>query len=287
MKKSPISNKPVELYLDKVQDHLVSHETFQLFYDSSWDMLLTNPIPVQLSDYYESDDYKPHQHNATSFFDRLYNLVRSRSYQYKYKIIKKYNSGAKSILDYGTATGEFLSFMQKKTFLVSGVEPSKKAREQAIKNLNKNIVVSIDELEESFDVITLWHVLEHVQNLEELIQKLQEKLNKGGILLVAVPNFKSADTMHYNEYWAAYDVPRHLWHFSPNSIRQLFSKHKMSVIAQKPLFFDSFYVSLLSEKYKNGKTNYIKAFYQGLKSNLQALKTGNYSSLIYVIKSDL
>jgi len=287
MNKSPISNNQLELYFDKVQDYMVSHETFQLLHDKSWDMLLTSPIPEQLSDYYESVHYKPHQHDSKSLFDRLYNLIRKSGYQYKHKLIRTYNPEAKSVLDYGTATGEFLSFLQKKTFLVSGVEPSKLAREQAENILDCQIAVSIDDIKGSFDVISLWHVLEHVQNLNELIEKLKQKLNKNGVLLVAVPNFKSADALHYNEYWAAYDVPRHLWHFSPNSMHALFAKHQMSVIAQKPLFFDSFYVSLLSEKYKNGKPNYIKAFFQGARSNFKALKTGNYSSLIYVIKAEV
>jgi len=282
---SPISNQPVELYLDKVQDQIVSYETFQLFHDKSWDMLLTHPVPKNLSDYYESIDYKPHQHDSKSVFDRLYNFVRKRSYQYKFKIIKSFNPKAKSVLDYGTATGEFLSFMHKKTFSVSGVEPNKKARDIANDLLNKKVSVSIDDLSKKYDVITLWHVLEHIPNVDEIIEKLKQKLNPNGIILVAVPNFKSFDAVYYKKYWAAYDVPRHLWHFSPKSIERLFQKHKMEVKAQKPLYFDSFYVSLLSEKYKRKHQCFMGAFITGLRSNFKARKTGNYASLIYVIKA--
>jgi 2-polyprenyl-3-methyl-5-hydroxy-6-metoxy-1,4-benzoquinol methylase len=136
-----------------------------------------------------------------------------------------------------------------------------------------------------FDVITLWHVLEHVPNLENYIATLKSKLKPNGILIVAVPNYKSYDAGYYKQFWAAYDVPRHLWHFSKKSIQGLFAKQEMHVVKILPMVFDSFYVSLLSEKYKNGKSNFLKAFYVGLLSNLKAAGTKEYSSLIYVIKN--
>jgi len=270
-------------FFTKIDDFLVSQETFELFHDDVWDMFITQPIPKNLAAYYESPEYKPHEHKSKSVLDKIYNYIRKRSYQYKLDIIKQYHPNAKSVLDYGTATGEFLNFLSKKTFTVSGVEPNKKARDIANELLNNLVSVSIDNQTKKYDVITLWHVLEHIPNIDEIITKLKQKLNPNGIILIAVPNFKSFDAQYYKNYWAAYDVPRHLWHFSPQSIALLFQKHQMAVKAQKPLYFDSFYVSLLSEKYKRGRQCFMRAFVTGLRSNLKARKTGNYSSLIYII----
>ncbi len=268
----------------QVKDYLVSGRIFDLYYDASWDMLLTYPLPLDLENYYKSTAYKPHHHQNSSFTDRLYNWIRQRNYAYKYRLMKQYCPNMQSVLDYGTATGEFLIYLLKKNLMVSGVEPNETARSIANKFVDDNVKVSIDEIDEKFDVITLWHVLEHVKDIDKLIEKFQEQLNEKGILLVAVPNFKSFDARYYREFWAAYDVPRHLWHFSPLSIQKLFEKHHMKVIGQKPLYFDSFYVSLLSEQYKTGKKNWFKAFFTGLKSNWLARKTGNYSSLIYILQ---
>jgi len=280
---SPLSSNSCTFFT-KIDDFLVSRETFELFYDAEWDMLITQPIPTDLDKYYQSAEYKPHEHQSKSVLDKVYNYIRKRSYQYKLDIIKQYHPKAKSVLDYGTATGEFLDFLSKKTFTVSGVEPNKKARDIANTLLKNKVSVSIDEVPDKFDVITLWHVLEHIPDIDEIIEKLKQKLNPNGIILVAVPNFKSFDAKHYKNYWAAYDVPRHLWHFSPKSIQMLFQQHKMAVKAQKPLYFDSFYVSLLSEKYKRGRPCFIGAFFTGLRSNFKARKSGDYSSLIYVVE---
>ena len=270
----------------EVKDYLVSGHQFELYHDTLWDMLLTLPVPDNLESYYKSTDYKPHHHQSSSLTDRLYNWVRKRNYAYKYRLMKHYNSNMQSVLDYGTATGEFLGYLLEKTIKVSGVEPNKNARTIANITTNNNVRVSIDEISQKYDVITLWHVLEHVPNLNVLIKKLKKRLKDKGILVIAVPNFKSYDALHYKEFWAAYDVPRHIWHFSPHSIQKLFEKHQMKVIGQKPLYFDSFYVSLLSEEYKTGKKNLIKAFFTGLKSNWKARKTGHYSSLIYILQSE-
>jgi len=281
--KLPLSGNPAE-YRFTVKDYLVSDENFKLYADEKWDMLFTLPIPENLEKYYQSGDYKPHSHHSKSLLDRVYNWVRNRNYAYKYKLIKKFNPKAQSVLDYGTATGEFLYYLSKKTFLVSGVEPNKNARELANILLDNKVSVSINNISQKFDVITLWHVLEHIPEPDKLITELKKRLNPDGIILIAVPNFKSYDAKVYGAYWAAYDVPRHLWHFSPTAINNLFLKHKMTVLSQKPLYFDSFYVSLLSEQYKTGKKRALPAFYNGLISNIKARKTGQYSSLIYVIK---
>jgi len=280
---SPFTAFPLEKKFS-VKDYLVSGEKFDLYHDKEWDMLITHPQPANLSGYYQSKNYQPHKKDKNNWFDKLYNLIRNHSFRYKYRLIKKQHPHAKSLLDYGTATGDFLEFMTKETFSVSGVEPNKKARTIANERLDNKVAVSIDELDNRFDVITLWHVLEHVPEPEKLIEKLKERLQPNGIILVAVPNFKSYDAGFYGKYWAAYDVPRHLWHFSANAVQKLFNRHKMELIAQKPLYFDSFYVSLLSEQYKTGKKRLIPAVYRGCLSNIKAWKTGEYSSLIYVLR---
>ena len=169
---------------------------------------------------------------------------------------------------------------------IDGVEPNTKANKETRSKTFKEISKDISELNnKQFDVITMWHVLEHVPNLNEYISILKNILKPDGVLVVAVPNHKSYDATYYKEFWAAYDVPRHLWHFSRLSIDKLFQLANMKVTKTVPMKFDSFYVSLLSEKYKTGKSNFIKAFFIGLRSNIKARTSKEYSSLIYVIKN--
>jgi SAM-dependent methyltransferase len=268
-----------------VRDYLVSQEVFNVFYDSDWDMLLTLPVPENLASYYESKDYAPHRLSKNSFFDLIYQVIRKQSFRYKYRILKEIYPGFNSVLDFGAATGLFLSFLQSKNIEICGVEPNENARKTANLLTGNKVYSDLSACNGKFDIITLWHVLEHVKNPVKLIGELEKKLNPGGMLVIALPNFKSYDSEYYEQYWAAYDVPRHLWHFSPRSIIKLFSPFKFQLIARKPLIFDSFYVSLLSEQYKNGKKRWLPAFFNGLKSNLKARKTGNYSSLIYILQS--
>ena len=179
---------------------------------------------------------------------------------------------------------------KKNGWNISGVEPSKNAKRIANAKLFKSdtskIVENIEALSnQQFDVITLWHVLEHVPNATEYISKLKMLLKPSGVLIVAAPNFKSFDALYYKKYWAAFDVPRHLWHFSKEAIHQLFSIYNFKVVKILPMYFDSFYVSLLSEKNKTGNSNLMKAFFVGLLSNLKAIRSKEYSSLIYILKN--
>jgi len=269
----------------KVKDYLVTGETFELIYDSEKEMLLTNPKPSteNLSKYYESEDYISHTDSKKGIVSFLYQTVKKRALQKKVALINSLNKGSGSLLDIGAGTGDFLKQAKKFNWKISGVEPNigakKLAQEKGI-----NLEESLAEFrKKTFDVITMWHVLEHVPNLEETISTLEDLVKPGGTLIIAVPNYKSFDAKHYKSHWAAYDVPRHLWHFSQISMQKLFSK-TFQLIKTKPMIFDSFYVSLLSEKNKTGKQNLIKAFFVGLQSNVSARKTKEYSSLIYCFK---
>lgn len=287
---SPIENRKLEPFIS-CKDHTVSRETFPIFIDKGSELLVTTPRPndEDLGKYYESEAYISHSGTKKSLVDKLYHWVRNFTIKKKVKLINSFNSEEKTLLDIGAGTGEFLVACLNDGWKVTGVEPNQKAREIAnskIANPELQIHNDLDGFKtETFDTITMWHVLEHVPNLNEYVSKLKLLLKPNGTLIVAVPNFKSYDAHHYKEFWAAYDVPRHLWHFSRKSISELFAKKKMKVEKVLPMKFDSFYVSLLSEKYKSGKSNMLRAFVIGLKSNLKAKSSKEYSSHIYIIKN--
>ncbi|WP_291149457.1 class I SAM-dependent methyltransferase [Flavobacterium sp. UBA7680] len=270
-----------------VKDHSVSKEIFDLYYDETLDMLITSPQPdlENLGKYYESEDYISHTDNKRSLFEKAYHFVKNIALKNKLNLINGEQSRKGRILDIGAGTGDFLLTAKNDGWDTVGVEPSERAKNIAIQK-GISFVNEISALENnSFDVITMWHVLEHVPNLELQIQELKRLLKPTGTLIVAVPNFKSYDAQHYQTFWAAYDVPIHFWHFSKKAIKSLFEKVDMKLEKVLPMKFDSFYVSLLSEKYKTGKMNYISAFFVGLKSNLKASSTKEYSSHIYVLKN--
>jgi 2-polyprenyl-3-methyl-5-hydroxy-6-metoxy-1,4-benzoquinol methylase len=270
-----------------VKDHSVSKEIFELYHDETLDMLITSPQPdlQNLGKYYESEDYISHTDNKRSLFEKAYHFVKNIALKNKLNLINGEQSQKGRILDIGAGTGDFLLTAKNDGWETVGVEPSERAKNIAIQK-GISFVNEIADLENnSFDVITMWHVLEHVPNLELQIQELKRLLKPTGTLIVAVPNFKSYDAQHYKTFWAAYDVPIHFWHFSKKAIQSLFEKVDMKLEKVLPMKFDSFYVSLLSEKYKTGKMNYISAFFVGLKSNLKAGSTKEYSSHIYVLKN--
>ncbi|GEC79088.1 class I SAM-dependent methyltransferase [Flavobacterium aquatile] len=270
----------------KVKDYSVSQETFELLYDEDLDMLITYPQPSldKLPSYYESVDYISHTDGNKSLFEKMYQFVKSIALKNKLKLINSQSPKGR-ILDIGAGVGDFLSVCKNDGWQTIGIEPSDKAKNIA-KSKGVSFVENLSELENhSFDIITMWHVLEHVPNLEEQIAELKRLIKPNGTIIIAVPNFKSFDAKHYGQFWAAFDVPIHLWHFSKTAIQKLFAKEKLELMKVLPMKFDSFYVSLLSEKYKTGKMNFIKAFFIGLKSNLKATSNSEYSSHIYVIKN--
>jgi len=273
------------------KDYTVSNEVFTLLKDPSLDLLITHPQPQEadLPKYYESEAYISHTDAKKSLFDKVYQLAKAYAIKRKVKLLNKLVPHTdRSLLDVGCGTGEFLLACKNSNWQITGVEPNKKARSLAQSKLDsKTLYADITQIDATtkYDVITLWHVLEHVPNLVAYIGFLKQHLKPSGSLLIAVPNYKSYDAQYYGKFWAAYDVPRHLWHFSQKAIKNIFLKEEMKVENIIPMKLDSFYVSLLSEKYKNNKSNPIHAFLIGLKSNFSAKQTKEYSSLIYIIKN--
>ena len=248
------------------------------------------PSETSIGAYYKSEDYISHTDSSKGLINRMYRFVRNFSLNQKKKLVEK-ETGLKNghLLDVGSGTGHFASAMQKAAWKVTGLEPDEGARAVASKEHSLNLLPSGELFnlpEKKFNAITLWHVLEHVHDVKKYIQTFKKLLTDTGRLFIAVPNYTSYDAEKYKEYWAAYDVPRHLYHFSPNSIRVLTEKHGFKVDSIKPMWFDSFYVSMLSEKYKkNGSIGLIKAVWNGFISNANAVSdTGKCSSLIYVIR---
>jgi SAM-dependent methyltransferase len=272
------------------KDYTVSHETFQIKICGSCALGITTPRPdsEKLDQYYLSDEYISHSGNSSGIVGSLYRTARKITLGWKQKLVESMISNKnRSILDFGCGTGEFLLTMKKRGWIIAGVEPSNLAREKADSLLGITTLPSLkDSGENKFSAITLWHVLEHVPDLNETLATFHKQIDKHGALFVAVPNYQSPDAEHYKQYWAGFDVPRHLWHFSKKSMTQLLNSNGFELIAIKPMILDSFYISLLSEKYqgKPGYRQYLNGFLNGLKSNSKARKKTNFSSLIYIAR---
>ncbi len=283
-----MNNSSSKKVYHSVMDHSVSGETFELRYNKEYEMLETYPQPSEetLPAYYQSENYISHTDAKRNLLEKTYQFIKSISLKRKLKLIDKVSPGGKRLLDIGCGTGDFIQIAQKNKWSVFGIEPNTKARMIANQKVNDS-VFDVDHLKKfepnSFDVITLWHVLEHLPNLEDQLKLFYNLLKPKGKLLIAVPNYKSYDANHYKEFWAAFDVPRHLWHFSQTSMSKLISNANMELNQILPMSFDAYYVSLLSEKYKSGYLNPVRAFFVGWQSNRKAKVSGEYSSLIYVV----
>lgn len=275
----------------EVPDHFLSQEVFKISECTACGMLFTNPRPrvEDLGKYYKSEDYISHSNTKKGLISRVYHIVRRHNFKQKFKMITRLSKGLE-LLDVGCATGGFLSYFKARGWTVTGIEPDKDARDFA-KNVSGLAVFDEaglkDFAEKQFDVISMWHVLEHVPFPQDRLSVLKKVLKDDGLLVVAIPNPGSYDAISYGKFWAGYDVPRHLLHFKQEVALAFFKKAGFTCIEVKPMKFDAYYISLLSEKYKTGKSSFIKAYFSGCRSNRFAKKNkGNYSSLIFLLRKE-
>lgn len=274
-----------------LKDHSVSKETFSLFDCKDCGLRFTNPLPNEneIVKYYQSEDYISHSNTKKGVVNTLYHAARDFMVQQKMDWIKSFTSH-KKLLDIGCGTGHFMHALKQKGFQVKGVEVDERARNFAISQFGLEVMTPYDFLSDStadqFGVVTLWHVLEHIHRPKDFLHKINLSLLDDGVLMIAVPNFTSTDAAFYADYWAAYDVPRHLWHFSPEFMEKWLLSCGFKLIAKKSLPLDPFYVSLLSEKYKNqGKGSAIGGVFSGLYSSVMSwIDSSKASSLVYVLK---
>ena len=269
------------------KDYTVSGESFALMKCDECGLIITNPRPDSdnIGRYYNDSNYISHTNKANSPINAIYKAVRSITLTQKKDLIKKYSKGT-NLLDFGCGAGVFVDYMLKQQYSVEGYEPHPNTAETAASLTNTRIYSELKQLKKAkYNVITAWHVLEHVHDLKDTLVTLRKSLTTDGVLFIAVPNHQSYDASYYKEYWAAYDVPKHLYHFDQSSLQILAKKCKLKVVDVHPMKFDSYYVSLLSEKNKNDKANYFAALRTGFISNQKAKQTGEYSSLIYVLKA--
>jgi len=273
----------------EAKDYLVSGETFQISECGECHLRFTNPIPNEneISKYYQSEDYISHSDTSKGLINKSYQLIRNFTLRSKRNlIVKESGLDAGRILDIGCGTGEFLNIMKNAGWDVNGFEPDAGARQRAFSNYQLKVdpPEKLFELSENeFDVITLWHVLEHVHRLDDYMNQINKILKSEGRLFIAVPNYTAYDARYYGNGWAAYDAPRHLYHFAPQSMSTLLERFHFQLEKMKSMPFDAFYVSMLSEKYKEG--NILYAFWVGLRSNLDALfNIEKCSSIIYKVK---
>ena len=271
-----------------VRDNTVSHESFAIVQCAGCGLQFTNPRPnaTEIGKYYESDAYVSHNSAAVGLVNQAYKVARFFTMRRKVSLLNKLAPRRAKLLDYGCGTGHFLKTAKSAGWQVSGLEPNARARDEASERLGQ--LIGQEGLTSfqpgTFDAITLWHVLEHVHLLNETLAQLTALLKPDGVLLIAVPNVESLDAQHYREAWAAYDVPRHLYHFAPKTMAQLLKKHKLTIRQTLPMPLDAYYVSMLSEKNKaeraGGLLTVLKAGYQSNRFAKQ--HEGQYSSLLYV-----
>jgi SAM-dependent methyltransferase len=274
----------------QAKDYTVSNKLFPIVECGTCSLRFTQDVPdaVAIIPYYKSENYISHTNTSKGLINRLYQFVRKRTLKQKGKLIeqtvRKKNG---TFLDVGSGTGAFVNEMKQRGWQVTGLEPDEDARTVAkelynIELMSMNMFTQLPA--DSFDAITLWHVMEHVHDLSAYVEQLKTLLKQEGKFFIAVPNYTSKDAAVYGEYWAAYDVPRHLYHFSPCSVQVLMERHGLKLLQHKPMWFDSFYISMLSSKYKNGSTNFIAAFWNGFWSNIKAMGDAKRcSSVIYII----
>ncbi len=265
----------------KIKDHYYSQETFDVL-PSENGVFKTQNIPTDLEKYYDSERYISYENPKKNLVDHLYDKVQQWNFNYKFKILKKYSTNGK-VLDYGCGSGAFLNYLsEKSSYQLYGYEPINTP------TLSENIKIYADlnDSQEKFDIIMLWHVFEHIENREEILLQLRNKLSPNGVLIIALPNYTSWDAKIFKNHWAAWDVPRHIFHYSKKGAIEYFTRKEHFYLDRiYPLPFDSYYISLMSAKYRNSLIYKLLSPFIASLSNVFALFNNQYSSLIYVLKN--
>ena len=286
----PVCGSPDSTLKFKAKDYTVSNEMFHIVTCNSCQLIYTNPRPAanEAGPYYHASAYISHSDTNEGIVNKLYHTVRKFTLQSKTNWIEPEKKGNKELLDIGCGNGHFLAAAKEKGWNINGVELDTETAARAAKLTGLTIAPSLKEINSTkkFQVITLWHVLEHVYEVDEYFQFFKSRLAKDGKLLLALPNPASFDASYFEEYWAAYDVPRHIYHFTPATIAALGAKYGFKLKKSRGLIFDSFYISLLSNEYKTGNKRLLHSFFIGLLSNLRAmLGKPNYSSNLYIFEN--
>lgn len=271
-----------------IKDEFLTHEEFQIHECQKCALLFTEPRPSKdkIGEYYKSEEYYSHQENKHGFIPKVYESVKSINLKHKYKIATKGLKAGK-VLDIGCGVGDFLHTMEKHGWECTGVEPSEEAKIIARKRIKANLYApeEINQMPNaSFDIITMWHVLEHVDDLKWQVEQLTRLIKPNGRIVIAVPNYKSYDAEYYKELWAAYDVPRHLNHFNKKTLSNIFKTNGLNLLKTDKLIWDAYYISFMSEQYRHHKLPLLKGAFRGLISNCKARRSGEWSSLVYVFE---
>jgi 2-polyprenyl-3-methyl-5-hydroxy-6-metoxy-1,4-benzoquinol methylase len=285
----PVCKSNQTRFVLRVKDHSVSHEFFNIYECAICKLRFTSGAPTaeNISSYYQSEDYISHSNTRRGFVNGLYHIVRNRTLAKKFHLLKGVTGQAKgNHLDIGAGTGAFVQYMNQHGWKSVGIEPDEKARVQALAHHQTKLLPAsaFESLQHgAYDAISMWHVLEHVHDLYPYLQQIKNLLKPDGYVFIAVPNYTSYDAVKYGVNWAAYDVPRHLYHFSPGAMQWLMKSAGFQLKEKVPMWFDSYYISLLSEKYAGGAASLVKGFFTGALSNFKARADHDKcSSLIYI-----
>ena len=276
-----------QLHLE-LKDLFLTQEPFKILECKECGLLYTTPRPNkdEIGRYYKSEEYYSHQENKEGFIPKVYEKVKSVNLKNKYGIATEGKEKGKA-LDIGCGVGDFLHTMEQHGWDCTGVEPSEDAKVIAKKRI-KGQLLSSEEQENlpdsSFDIITMWHVLEHVDDIRWQIQQLHRLCKPGGRIIIALPNYKSYDGQYYKAEWAAYDVPRHLNHFNKETLIKILEESGLRHVKTEKLVWDAYYISYMSEKYRKHSIPLLRGAFRGLVSNCKARKTGEWSSLVYVFE---
>ena len=280
------SNKAqINLWL---KDEFLTKKDFHICECLNCGLLYTMPRPSKekIGAYYKSDEYYSHQENKKGFVPRLYEAIKKINLKHKFHLASS-DLPVGKLLDIGCGVGDFLHVAENKGWQCTGVEPSDEAREIARQRIKGDLLYSedLEQLpDQSFDLITMWHVLEHVDDLKWQVAQLQRLIKPNGRIVIAVPNYRSYDGRFYNAFWAAYDVPRHLNHFNKTVLTKMFKTSGLSLVSMDKLVWDAYYISFMSEQYKHHFMPLVRGVFRGLVSNIKARRSGEWSSLVYVFR---